>query len=313
MKQDDDHSGDRDSWGQILSRCGPGLAEGDEDTITPRAIDTNEPEPRARVRLRISRWHIATLIGLTLVGSVVISHGSLRRDQEKSGTGNELKAASIAALPSTLVSREPLAGEQPPALDLNGSDPASDGNEGVASEGDANKAGLLLLALPSATDNVGGPFLPAQPKAGDDPTVREALQARLPRSGDSKVSEQSAVTDDPAASAALRDLRLRQDLDEIGLPLPLAKSSSLSTVDAQRLIDRGMNLMSLGDVVTARLIFQKVMESGYGEGTFNLAQSYDPEVLGALPAHAFVKGDAQKAKMLYALAEKTEKTIPISR
>jgi hypothetical protein len=306
MIRDDDNGGDRDSWGQILSRCGPGLAEGEEAAIMPQAFETDEKRPQASIRPRITRARIAMLIGLTLMASVAIPQGLMRQEQEKAQTGNELTTASIAALPSTLVSREPLAGHEPSTFVLNGPGPAS------SSEGQGNKV-MAIAAPPSATDNAGGPFLPADPSAGADETARAELQARLPRSGVRKVSEQPAKTDDPAAAAALSELRLRQDFDGTGLPPLLAQSSSFSTEDAQTLIDRGKNLMSLGDVVTARLIFHKVMESGYAEGTFHLGRSYDPKVLEGLPVGAFVKGDAQKARMLYALAEKTEKTISLSQ
>jgi hypothetical protein len=300
MTPDDDKGGNRDSWGQILSRCGPGLAEGDEAPVTPHAFETDEKRPQASIRPRITRARIAILIGLTLMASVAIPQGLMRQEQEKAGTGNKLATASIAALPSTLVSREPLAGNEPSKFVLKGQGPAN----GI--EVEANKV-MALAAPSSATDNVGGPFLPAGSSAGADETARPELQARLPRSDMPKVSEQPANTDDPAAAAALKELRLRQDFDGAELaPLP-AQSPSFNTKDAQTLIDRGRNLMSLGDVVTARLIFQKVMDSGYAEGTLHLARSYDPEVLEALPVRAFVKGDVQKAKMLYALAEKTER------
>jgi hypothetical protein len=311
MTPDDDNGGNRDSWGQILSRCGPGLAEGDEAPVTPHAFETDEKRPQASIRPRITRARIAILIGLTLMVSVAIPQGLMRQEQERAGTGNKLATASIAALPSTLVSREPLAGDEPSKFVLNGQGPAS------SSEGSSEVAGNKVMAVapppPSATDSVGGPFLPAESSAGIDETARPELQARLPRPDVRKLSEQPANTDDPAAAAALKELRLRQDFDEAELPPLLEQSSSFSTKDAQTLIDRGKNLMSLGDVVTARLIFQKVMESGYAEGTFHLARSYDPEVLEALPLGAFVKGDVQKAKMLYALAEKTEKTISRSQ
>lgn len=55
------------------------------------------------------------------------------------------------------------------------------------------------------------------------------------------------------------------------------------------------------------------MDSGYAEGAFNLARSYDPKVLRTLPVRGSLDGDAQKAKMLYALAEETEKTISLSQ
>jgi hypothetical protein len=304
MKRDDDDGGDRDSWGQILSRCGPGLAVGEAAASTPQAIETNERGPPASRRPRVTRSHIAMLIGLTLAASVAIPQGLQRREQEKAGAGNELKTASIATLPSTLVSREPLAGEQPPTFVLKEPDPES------GSAGDVNKA---VASLPSATDNTGGPYLPAESKAGQDEPARKTLQARLPRPSDSMDSGQPAATDAPANAAALGELRMRQDFDGTGMPQLLAQSSSFNTKDAQFLIDRGKELMSLGDVVTARLIFLKVMDSGYAEGAFNLAQSYDTKVLEALPVHAFVKGDAQKAKMLYALAEETEKTISLSQ
>jgi hypothetical protein len=315
MKRYDDTSSDHDSWGQILSRCGPGLAEEETAANAPRAIVASERGSPPR-RSRTTGARVAILIGLALAGSIAIPQGLLRPEQETAGPTSEVKTASIAALryplPSTLVSREPLANQPPSTFALKELGPASADSAGNANDGTS------VAALPVPVDGVGGPFLPAEPPGDSSAGGNESLQARLSPSsaGSGELLEEPlepGLSVTPEVAALQLQLRLRDTFAQSQSRAFMADAGSLSADDAQVLIDRGKDLMALGDIVTARLIFQKVMDSGYAEGAFHLARSYDPKVLRTLPVHASVKGDAQKAKTLYALAEENEKTISLSR
>lgn len=295
------------SWSEILNRCGPGIeAKSDlapERQVPEHTLKRAVPASGGRKRLRrFSRiaalFSVASIAVATFPDPIAVSVPSDAGDLIVSSTieeqgGDARKQISVDSVPGrTTTTTASVTG-------LGGSRPD-----------DSQSGGTEIAALDPAA-GVGGPFEPAEFKAAEDGLVRGELQARLPRPGGSK--DQSFSAADPAVVAALRELRLRQVFDETGMPQLLAQSSSLSMEDAQILIDRGKDMMALGDVVTARLVFQKVMDSGYAEGAFNLARSYDPKVLRTLPVRASLDGDPQKAKMLYALAEQTEKTISLSR
>lgn len=101
---------------------------------------------------------------------------------------------------------------------------------------------------------------------------------------------------------------LRQRFDDTTATALITHGSALDAADAAMLIDRGEDAMTRGGLVVARLIFQKVMDAGYVEGAFNLARSFDPRVLSALPVH-IADADEEKAKMLYAFAGSLLTTI----
>jgi hypothetical protein len=68
------------------------------------------------------------------------------------------------------------------------------------------------------------------------------------------------------------------------------------------LINEAKKHVSTGDVVTARMIFQRVAEAGDATAALELAASYDPTVLARLGVIG-MGADVEKARTWYRIAE----------
>lgn len=83
-------------------------------------------------------------------------------------------------------------------------------------------------------------------------------------------------------------------------PLPAAPipSRSLDAEEIAGLLKRGEDFFNNGDFAAARLMFQRVAETGHARGALLLAATYDPLVLQRLGAYAFA-ADIAKARAWY--------------
>jgi hypothetical protein len=79
---------------------------------------------------------------------------------------------------------------------------------------------------------------------------------------------------------------------------PAAPSVAIPTAEVQRLIVRGAELVTQGDIAGARLVLARASSGGDPRATFALAETYDPTVLAAWKARG-IKGDPERAKALY--------------
>jgi TPR repeat protein len=61
----------------------------------------------------------------------------------------------------------------------------------------------------------------------------------------------------------------------------------------------GVELMTYGEVVKARMVFKRVAEAGQGNGAFALAETYDPLVLGELRLRDEIMPDLALAHTWY--------------
>jgi hypothetical protein len=84
-------------------------------------------------------------------------------------------------------------------------------------------------------------------------------------------------------------------------PPPPIKSESrrLDTSTIAAKMRTGVELMTYGEVVKARMMFQRVAEAGQGDGAFALAETYDPVVLGALRLRGEIMPDLALAHTWY--------------
>ena len=81
---------------------------------------------------------------------------------------------------------------------------------------------------------------------------------------------------------------------------PLVKATSAKADD--RLVTRGEELLSKGDVSGARLVLERALANGHARAAFLLAETFDPNVLSKLGTLG-LKGDAAKARELYTQAQ----------
>ncbi len=90
-------------------------------------------------------------------------------------------------------------------------------------------------------------------------------------------------------------------------PAPAAKAMRpalppLSETDKRRLDDKMAQAIRDGDIYGARLILEKLIESGDARALLNLAETYDPKGLARLNAKG-VKPDVARARALYTQAQ----------
>jgi TPR repeat protein len=92
-----------------------------------------------------------------------------------------------------------------------------------------------------------------------------------------------------------------------GTPNPALEAS-----DVKPLIDRGARFFETGDVVAARLFFNRAANAGDPTAAFALGATYDPAVL---KSHGIlgVAADLEKARMWYDIAGKLGSPEGLSR
>jgi TPR repeat protein len=86
-------------------------------------------------------------------------------------------------------------------------------------------------------------------------------------------------------------------------PLPGSANPVLETTDIKRLIDRGTRFFQVGDVVAARLLFNRAAAAGDPNAALAMGSTYDPATLkkhGVLG----VAADLEKARSWYEIADK---------
>jgi hypothetical protein len=76
---------------------------------------------------------------------------------------------------------------------------------------------------------------------------------------------------------------------------------ALSAAQAAGLLTRAQELVQNRDISSARLILEKALSGGSPEAAFQLAETYDPQMLSAWNVRG-INGDANRAKELYAKA-----------
>jgi predicted lipid-binding transport protein (Tim44 family) len=76
-----------------------------------------------------------------------------------------------------------------------------------------------------------------------------------------------------------------------------------STVDPQaaHLMARAKSLLSQGDINSARIVLQRVVDMGSASASFAIAETYDPHVLSRWNVYG-TRGDLSKAREFYAKA-----------
>jgi hypothetical protein len=171
---------------------------------------------------------------------------------------------SLAGLPATPADGHSLAG--PPAT-------LADGRSLAAPP--AEPAVAAPSAVPTAP-----PVEPAAPSLAAAPTVLAHKPDVAAPSAEPGLAT-PATAPDPKTAA----------------PLPTA-GSRLSTVDMEALLARGDTLLSVGDVVSARLFYERAVDAGGGLAAIRLGETFDPLFLDRVHLHG-VRGDPGAALFWY--------------
>src|SRR5262249_43807682 len=124
---------------------------------------------------------------------------------------------------------------------------------------------------------------------------------RVAPSAPGDASGVAAVGESPASPAA----------SSLSTPaVPLARSvpterppaPTIAADDIAMLLDQGEQLISVGDVAAARVLFGRAVEAGDANAAFALDATYDPVVLARLGVRG-ISADAKKADLWYKKAQ----------
>jgi len=79
------------------------------------------------------------------------------------------------------------------------------------------------------------------------------------------------------------------------------KNMAISPETEAAMLDRAMQMLSMGDVSSARLLFEHVAKKGSGKAAMALARTFDPAFFGSINTRG-LKPDRDKAKEWYSVA-----------
>ncbi len=154
----------------------------------------------------------------------------------------------------------------------------------LASTGTEPPLGLAPVEAAPAPAARASPLPPESPPAAQDAT--SSLPAKAPA---------------PVVVAALPDSI--SPLPTASAPLGGETSVKVEPARADdRLVSRGEELLSKGDVSGARLVLERALASGHARAAFLLAETFDPNMLSKLGTLG-LKGDAAKAREFYTQAQ----------
>jgi hypothetical protein len=77
-----------------------------------------------------------------------------------------------------------------------------------------------------------------------------------------------------------------------------APVQAMAQDEADTLMKRGQDFMSIGDITSARIVFERLAESGFAQGALAAASAYDPRYLAGHNVVG-VRGDEAKARAFY--------------
>ena len=131
------------------------------------------------------------------------------------------------------------------------------------------------------------PGIPEQPKAGRPPAPEIKPTAALP-----------AVPEDKPAPPLAPDVK-PAGAPPAAAPVVEAASLSISPKEEAERLKSGQAALALDDLAGARLIFEYLATHGSAAGAYQLAQTYDPQIVARMPMGALFKPDAKVAESWY--------------
>jgi hypothetical protein len=128
--------------------------------------------------------------------------------------------------------------------------------------------------------------------------AKDVLASPIVATSGSSVREKSeTVAAAPSSGGSAAGTRIASLGDVAVLPAPPA----LSNAQKAALLNRAQELVLNRDISSARLVLEKALSGGSAQAAFQLAETYDPQMLAAWSVRG-IEGDAARAKELYATA-----------
>jgi hypothetical protein len=95
-------------------------------------------------------------------------------------------------------------------------------------------------------------------------------------------------------------------LPDLGLQIP--SELQVSREEEQKLLERAAKLVEIGEIASARLMFEHLARQGSGLGALALAQTFDPIYFSAMKTLGGPTADVEKARMWYHIAAELGQT-----
>jgi len=151
-----------------------------------------------------------------------------------------------------------------------------------------------------------GPIIDVPPA----PTVQQEPWLTTTRDDDGGTSAQSEIASKltepsrPARSSEDEAVAIAQPSATAAQAPPSSKTIRvLDPEEIKLLLKQGEQFIAAGDVVTARIVFQRAAEAGNANAAMALGATYDPTVLAKLGVVG-MSADVEKARSWYQTAEK---------
>lgn len=173
---------------------------------------------------------------------------------------------------------------------------------------------IILVATIAYYFAVGGWAPPSEPApapqtaSSDPPVVAPPQHDDRATSPQSEISSQHSKASQPARSSEGETVATLQPA-EPGAQLPPASKAThaLDPEEIKLFMQQGEQFIAAGDVVTARIVFQRAAEAGDANAAMALGATYDPTVLAKLGV-AGLGADVEKARTWYQKAERLGST-----
>jgi len=171
---------------------------------------------------------------------------------------------------------------------------------------------IILVATIAYYFAVGGWTPPSEPApapqtaSSDPPVVAPPQHDDRATSPQSEISSQHSKASQPARSSEGETVATLQPA-EPGAQLPPASKATraLDPEEIKLLMKQGEQLIAAGDVVTARIVFQRAAEAGDADAAVVLGGTYDPILLAKLGVTG-LRADVDKARTWYQKAERAQ-------
>ena len=239
----------------------------------PRSLEPDfVPPPPIRARRDNLRGPIRILIASLIAAPIAyyFATGGLVPD---SVNGRTAKFASAETRLPAYVPPSPPPGRSPPAAES-----LSEGSTTIGMLPPESKREIKPAVPASAAA--------AEPVLGNDGAPREQAAAPLNQN----------IASASVASVAKDTPRAMPGADQASVPKPSLRR--LAPEDIKLLIQQGEQFVAAGDLVTARVVFQRAAEAGDAMGALAVGATYDPFVLAKLGARG-IGADVEKARSWY--------------
>jgi TPR repeat protein len=168
------------------------------------------------------------------------------------------------------------------------------GSNAVASGRDPGRA-IVLSRLAAAADKI------SRVAREDAPSAARARSAlHVSNGAPSRAKTPSSLPSLPTIGR-VQSMRSRPAAMPLSPPVTGEKpppASRLSDAEVAALTMRGDGLLSIGDIASARLYYERAADAGSGEAAFRMAAVLDPAFLSQIGAQS-VAGDPAKARFWY--------------